>query len=83
MDYTQIEKDTFFLINQLRMDPHSFISPLEKLTKCFKGKTYKIPGTKINIVTAEGVSAVSEAIQFLKVPGVIPETTSIGRTILQ
>lgn len=67
MDYTQIEKDTFFLVNKLRLEPQSFISPLEKLTQCFKGKTYKIPGTKINIVTAEGVSAVAEAIQFLKV----------------
>ena len=67
MDYTQIEKDTFFLINKIRENPQSFIPELEKLTKFFKGKTYKIPGTKINIVTAEGVSAVSEAIQFLKV----------------
>ena len=67
MDYTQIEKDTFFLINKLRSNPQSFIPALENLTKCFKGKTYKIPGTKINIVTAEGVAAVSEAIQFLKV----------------
>lgn len=67
MDYTQIEKDTFFLVNKIRSEPQSFIPALEKLTKCFKGKTYKIPGTKINIVTAEGVSAVSEAIQFLKV----------------
>lgn len=67
MDYTQIEKETFFLINQLRAEPHKFIAPLEKLTKCFKGKTYKIPGTKLNIVTAEGVGAVSDAIAFLKV----------------
>ena len=72
MDYTQIEKETFFLINQLRAEPHKFIAPLEKLTKCFKGKTYKIPGTKLNIVTAEGVGAVSDAIIFLKVILILP-----------
>ena len=67
MEYPQIEKETLDLIDRLRSDPQSFIPALESLSKCFKGKTYKIPGTKINIVTAEGVKAVSEAIQFLKV----------------
>ena len=67
MDFIQIEKETFLMINDIRANPQLLIPELEKLSTYFKGKTYKIPGTKINIVTAEGVAAVNEAIQFLKV----------------
>jgi hypothetical protein len=67
MDFVQKEKETFLLINEIRANPQMIVSELEELATYFKGKTYKVPGTKVNIVTAEGVAAVNEAIQFIKV----------------
>ena len=66
-NYRDIEMKTYNLINQTRMNPQMFVKELEVLTTTFKGKTYRIPGTNINIVTQEGRYAVDDAIKFLKV----------------
>ena len=66
-DYQRIETETFKMINQLRNTPSSFIKDLEKLALAFNGKTYRLPGSKVNIVTAEGRYAVDDAIKYLKV----------------
>lgn len=66
-NYEDIKMKTFNLINQTRMNPQMFVRELEALTATFKGKTYRIPGTNINIVTQEGRFAVDDAIKFLKV----------------
>ena len=66
-NYQRIENETFKMINQLRNTPSSFIKELEKLALTFNGKTYRLPGSKVNIVTAEGRYAVDDAIKFLKV----------------
>lgn len=58
---------TFNLINQTRMNPKMYIKELQKLTSSFKGKTYRVPGSNVNVVTQEGRYAVDDAIRFLKV----------------
>ena len=65
--YTEIEMKTFELINQTRMNPQMYVKELSHLATTFKGKTYQIPGTNVNIVTQEGRKAVDDAVKFLKV----------------
>lgn len=66
-NFSDIEMKTFHLINQTRMNPQTFVKELSHLATIFKGKTYQIPGTHVNIVTQEGRSAVDDAVKFLKV----------------
>lgn len=66
-NFASVEMKTFNLINQTRINPKMYIKELQNLTKTFKGKTYRIPGTNVNIVTQEGRAAVDDAIKFLKV----------------
>lgn len=66
-NYEDIKRKTYDLINQTRANPQMFVKELQALTATFKGKTYRLPGTNINIVTQEGRFAVDDAIKFLKV----------------
>jgi predicted HAD superfamily phosphohydrolase len=66
-NYHDIEMKTFNLINQTRMNPQTFVKELSHLATTFKGNTYQLPGTNINIVTQEGRAAVDDAVKFLKV----------------
>jgi uncharacterized protein YkwD len=52
-------------INQLRKDPKEYIVYLEELKKYYSGKDLKRPG-KVIITTKEGVSALEQAIDYLK-----------------
>jgi len=51
--------------NAARTNPQAYATKLENLTQYFDGNLLKIPG-EIPLRTQEGVSAVNEAIQFLK-----------------
>ena len=62
-----VERETFGLINLIRTNPSYLIPDLERLAKSFQGKSYRMPGTDLKIVTVEGRAAVDEAIAFLKV----------------
>jgi hypothetical protein len=65
MDFNQLEIQIQNLINQIRADPKSIIPDLKDMLKSFKGKYYKIPNTKINVVTEEGADVVIDAINYL------------------
>ncbi|MBV9958874.1 MAG: CAP domain-containing protein [Acidobacteria bacterium] len=65
-DYlTAPEKALVREINLLRSNPQGYIQYLEQAKKYYKGKDYIMPGQPV-LTTVEGVSAVDEAIAFLR-----------------
>jgi uncharacterized protein YkwD len=62
---TNIEQLLLAELNRLRSEPDSFIPVLREYRSHFKGKKVFRPG-EITLVTNEGVSAVDDAIDFLK-----------------
>ena len=65
--FDRVERETFGLINLIRGNPKYLIPDLERLAQSFQGKSYRMSGTDLKIVTVEGRAAVDEAIAFLKV----------------
>ena len=66
VNYNLINQELYQEINKVRKNPQSYISHLENMTKYFKGSIYRDPNTRVNLRTKEGVSAVIEAINYLK-----------------
>jgi len=66
MDYQQIERDVFEMMNKVRAQPRILIEDLRTMLQFFQGNTYKDPVSRINIITNEGPLAVQEAIAFLQ-----------------
>ena len=64
-DYEELEKEIFYIHNDLRQNPQSFIPKLKDCLKYFSNKIYHPPGED-PIQTYEGADAIDEAIQFLK-----------------
>jgi uncharacterized protein YkwD len=60
------EKDLIREINVLRADPAKYVVHLEQMKKYYRGKEYKPPGSPAALLTNEGVSAVDEAIAFVR-----------------
>jgi uncharacterized protein YkwD len=60
-----LEKAVAHEINLARTDPKGYASFLEKWKQYYDGKQLKLPG-EITIMTKEGVTAVNEAIRFLR-----------------
>lgn len=65
INYEKLEEELFRLQNDLRTNPKNFIPKLRDSLNHFKDKIYKKPDEE-PIQTFEGVSAINEAIQFLK-----------------
>ena len=65
IDYNDIEKELFYLHNELRENPQSFIPKLKECFKHFRKKIFHPPGED-PIQTYEGIDAIDDAIQFLK-----------------
>ena len=65
IDYADIERELFYLHNELRENPQSFIPKLKECFKHFRNKIFHPPGED-PIQTYEGVDAIDDAIQFLK-----------------
>ncbi len=63
---SQAEQDLLNEINQARAHPQVYASYLQKLKPLFNGKEYKPAGQEAAITTAEGWSAVEDAIKFLQ-----------------
>ena len=81
VNFSQTEYELLYLINKVRTDREFFIPSLEAHLKCFKGNSYKIPGTHINVITEEGPQAVVEAINYLRwAPSCLSLMTSRGLT---
>ncbi len=59
------EADVFKELNAARTNPSSYARHLEDMRQYFNGKRFKRPG-KVTIITKEGLSAVDEAIGFLR-----------------
>ena len=62
---TSMEKEVIAEMNFARTRPREFAKHLEALAKYYDGKLIKIPG-EVPVMTQEGVSAVQEAIRYLK-----------------
>lgn len=66
MDRVQrLDKEIFNLVNQVRQDPKSIVSYLERMLANLDGEVLKREG-KTNIRTNEGAKAVAEAIEYLQ-----------------
>lgn len=52
-------------MNLARTKPQVYAGFLREMRKDFKGKLYRMPGSKVLLQTREGVAAVDEAIRFL------------------
>ena len=74
IDYEELEKQIFLLHNELRTNPKSFLSKLHSCLNHFKDKIYHKPDEE-PIQTYEGISAVKEAINFLKNQNPVHELT--------
>ena len=72
INYEEIESELFQLHNELRANPQNFIPKLRNLLNTFKDKVFHIPNED-PIQTFEGVSAVEDAIRFLKTQKPVPE----------
>ncbi|WP_054464483.1 MULTISPECIES: CAP domain-containing protein [Planktothricoides] len=64
-NFSALEQAIIQETNAARTNPTAYAAKLEKQTKYFEGGILKIPG-QTPLMTQEGVSAVNEAIQFLK-----------------
>jgi uncharacterized protein YkwD len=53
-------------MNLARTKPHVYAGFLREMRNNFKGKLYRMPGSKVLLQTREGVAAVDEAIRFLE-----------------
>ncbi len=60
-----LEEQVIGEMNKVRTNPKSYIPILEKYRKGFQGKNVRLPNG-VFLITQEGVSAVDEAIAFLK-----------------
>ena len=65
IEYEDLEKDIFYLHNELRENPQSYIIKLKECFKYFRNKIFQPPGED-PIQTYEGPEAIDDAIQFLK-----------------
>lgn len=63
--FQAMEREVHQALNQVRKNPRSFIPILAKMARSFRGKRLYLPG-QIPIITQEGPSAVTEAIEVLK-----------------
>jgi uncharacterized protein YkwD len=64
-DFSALEQAIIQETNAARTNPTAYAAKLEKQTQYFDGDLLEIPG-QTPLMTQEGVSAVNEAIQFLK-----------------
>jgi uncharacterized protein YkwD len=62
---SKTESEILDELNSLRAHPQNYIPYLEEMKKSFQGKNFK-NSQGVEIITFEGVSAVDEAIKFLK-----------------
>ena len=74
INYEEIESELFQLHNELRTKPQNFLPKLRDLLPHFKDKVFTIPGEE-PIQTFEGITAVEEAIDFLKSQKPVKELT--------
>jgi len=66
-------------LNLARTQPRQYAEFLRELRGRFQGKGYRLPGSNVLVITAEGVPAVDEAIGFLvKQPPLPPLSWSPG-----
>lgn len=77
-NFSALEQAIIAETNAARTNPQAYAAKLEKLIPYFDGNLLKLPG-EIPLRTQEGVSAVNEAIQFLKsASSLSPLTASRG-----
>ncbi|HKC62069.1 MAG TPA: CAP domain-containing protein [Pyrinomonadaceae bacterium] len=63
---SQLEKEIIDEMNLARAEPQTYATFVEEYKKYYDGNRLTIPGRKKSLVTAEGVAAVDEAINFLR-----------------
>src|SRR5947209_20267917 len=63
---SQLEKEIIDEMNLARAEPQAYAGFVEEYKKYYDGNRLTIPGRKKSLVTAEGVPAVDEAINFLR-----------------
>ena len=65
INYDDLERELFYLHNELRENPQNYIQKLKECLKYFRNKIFHPPGED-PIQTYEGQEAIYDAIQFLK-----------------
>jgi len=73
----QLSREVLAEMNRLRVDPRGYIAVLETYRRQFDGDIVIRPG-QISIQTREGVAAVDEAIQFLRLQAPVGALRSDG-----
>lgn len=63
---SQLEKEIIDEMNLARAEPQTYAGFVEEYKKYYDGNRLTIPGRKKSLVSAEGVSAVDDAINFLR-----------------
>ncbi len=71
-DLTELEKETFQELNLLRKSPKEYVKRVEEYKKYYSDNYLVFPD-EIKIITNEGVKAVDECIEVLKVTNDLPE----------
>jgi uncharacterized protein YkwD len=62
---SSLERGVIEEMNLARTNPRNYADYLKEYRKLYKGNYIYLPGSNVRIATAEGVSAVNEAIRFL------------------
>lgn len=69
---SQLEKEIVDEMNLARTEPQKYAAFVEEYRKYYDGHRLTIPGRKKTIVTFDGISAVDEAINFLRAAKPLP-----------
>ena len=69
---SQLEKEIFEEMNLARTEPQKYAAFIEEYKKYYDGNRLTIPGRKKAIVTNDGLTAVDEAVKFLRAQQPLP-----------
>lgn len=67
-----LEKEIIDEINLARTDPQKYVAYIEAYKSYYKGNNLTLPGSRTALVTNEGLSAVDDAINFLRAQKPLP-----------
>jgi uncharacterized protein YkwD len=81
-DYRRLEREIVDELNAARSNPRVYASNVSALLPYFSGKLLKRPGWPVPVQTAEGASAVREAVSAVQSQRAVPVMTASGALAL-